>query len=133
MRYAISYVSTANIDLKDQEVIDIMNETMVFNRNHDITGILLYNEKNFFQLLEGEKHTIIDLYNRIVEDNRHHDIIKFLELEVFHPSSNGYLSDFITDTKRCDETQLKYYLHYIEVLNPKSQKAMKRVMELMMV
>lgn len=133
MRYAISYLSTANIKLQDQEVTDIMNETMVFNRDHDITGILLYNEQNFFQLLEGEKQIIIDLYNRIAEDHRHHDIIKFLDMEVFHPPYDGYLSDFITDHTRCDETKLKYYLHYIEVLNPKSQKAIKRVLELMMV
>lgn len=133
MRYAISYVSTAKKELPDQEVNRIMNETLKFNRDHDITGILLYNEMNFFQLLEGKKQTIVDLYNRILMDPRHHDIIKFLEIEVFDPPFDGYLAEFLTDTKKCDETKLNYYLHYIEVLNPESERAIKRVMELMMV
>lgn len=133
MRYAISYVSTANKDLIDLEVSNIMEGTMKFNRNHDITGILLYNEKNFFQLLEGEKQTVLDLYKIISEDSRHHDIIKFLEKPVFNPSFDGYLTEFITDIKRCDESTLEKYLHYLEVLSPEAQKSMKRVLEVMMV
>lgn len=133
MRYAISYVSTAKTDLLDSEVISIMKGTMEFNRTHDITGILLYNENNFFQLIEGEKQTIIDLYKIIEEDLRHHDIIKFLEKPVFHPAFDGYLTEFITDIKKCDESTLEKYLHYIEVLIPGSQESIKKVMELMMV
>lgn len=133
MRYAISYVSTAHLDLVDQEINDIMNQTEKFNKSSDITGILLYNERNFFQLIEGEKETINDLYNKITEDPRHHDIIKFLEKPVSRVPFDGYMTDFITDTKKFDEAKLKNYLHYIEVLNPESQQALKRVMELMMV
>ncbi len=133
MRYAISYVSTANMDLIDQEVTNMMKGTMKFNGNHDITGILLYNDKSFFQLIEGEKETIVDLYKIIEKDSRHHDIIKFLEKPVFHPAFDGYLTEFITDINKCDESTLEKYLHYIEVLNPGSQKSLKRVMELMMV
>lgn len=53
MRYAISYVSTANIDFQDQEIADMMIKTSQFNFEEKITGILLYNERNFFQLIEG--------------------------------------------------------------------------------
>ena len=133
MRHAISYVSTANLDLSDQAINDIMNRTDKFNKSQEITGILLYNERSFFQLLEGEKKTIEDLFERITQDPRHHDIIKFLEKPVSRVPFDGYMTDFITDAKRFDETKLKNYLHYIEVLNPESQKAVKRVMELMMV
>lgn len=133
MRYAISYVSTAHLELEDHEINMIMTQTQQFNKNHDITGILLYNEGSFFQLLEGEKKTIDDLYYKITDDFRHHDIIKFLEKPVSRLPFDGYMTDFITDTKRLDEAKLKNYLHYIEVLNPESQKALKRVMELMMV
>lgn len=133
MRYAISYVSTAHADLQEQTVIDIMNQADIFNKSQGITGILLYNERSFFQLLEGEKKTIEELYEKITDDYRHHDIIKFLEKPVSRLPFDGYMTDFITDTKKFDETKLKNYLHYIEVLSPESQKAIKRVMELMMV
>lgn len=133
MRYAISYVSTAHKDLREEGVINIMKETDVNNKSRNITGILLFNERNFFQLLEGEKKIIQDLYLKISEDTRHHDIIQFLEIPVTRPSFDGYMTDFITDDKKYDRSKLEHYLHYIEVLNPESRKAVKRVMELMMV
>jgi hypothetical protein len=132
MRYAISYVSTANIDFQDQEIEDMMIKTNQFNSDEKITGILLYNERNFFQLIEGEKKAIQNLYEKIRQDSRHKDIIKILEKPVFEPSFDGYLTDFITDTKKYNESQLKHYLHYIEVLDPKSEKGVKRVIEVMM-
>lgn len=133
MRYAISYVSTAQIDLQEKGVKEIMNETNDFNKRQNISGILLYNDRNFFQLLEGEKETIQELYEKIKRDPRHLDIIKFLETPVSKSPFDGYLTEFITDIKKCEESELKKYLHYIEVLNPESQKAVRRVMELMMV
>lgn len=133
MRYAISYVSTANLDLQEQGVNDIMKKANEFNKREEITGILLYNERSFFQLIEGEKKTIQDLYERITQDSRHQDIIKFLEQPVSRPSFDGYMTDFITDNNKFDQSQLKEYLHYIEVLRPESQQALKRVIELMMV
>lgn len=133
MRYAISYVSTANIELQQQGVKDIMNETNIYNKGQEITGILLYNERSFFQLIEGEKEIIQPLYDKIIKDSRHKDIIKFLEKPVFRPAFDGYLTDFITDSNKFDQALLKDYLHYIEVLEPESQKSLKRVIELMMV
>lgn len=133
MRYAISYVSTAHIDLHEQAVDDLMIKTNEYNNGQNITGILLYNERSFFQLIEGEKKTIQHLYEKIAQDSRHQDLIKFLEKPVHRPSFDGYSTDFITDTNKYDQSQLKEYLHYIEVLNPESQKAIKRVIELMMV
>lgn len=133
MRYAISYLSTAHIDLQEQEVDDIMKESNRFNKSQDITGILLYNERNFFQFIEGNKQTVEDLYEKISEDPRHHSIIKFLEKPVYKPPFDGYMTDFITDSRKHDEAKLKEYLNYIEVLSPESQKALKKVIELMMV
>lgn len=110
-----------------------MNETNFYNKGHEVTGILLYNERSFFQLIEGEKEIIQPLYDKIIKDSRHKDIIKFLEKPVSRPAFDGYLTDFITDSNKFDQNLLKNYLHYIEVLDPESQKSLKRVIELMMV
>ena len=133
MRYAISYVSTAHIDLNEQGVNQIFNKSNDYNKSKEITGILLYNQRSFFQLIEGEKKVIENLYEKITEDSRHQEIIKFLEKPIHRPSFDGYMTDCITDAKRFDQVKLKEYLHYIEVLKPASQKAVKRVIELMMV
>lgn len=133
MRYAISYISTARTDLREQGVNDIMNETKKYNANQEITGILLYNERSFFQLIEGEKKIVQNLYEKILLDSRHHNVIKFLEKDVFRPAHDGYLTDFITDSNKYDQSQLEKYFNYIEVLDPESQKSIKKVIELMMV
>lgn len=133
MRYAISYVSTAHMDLNEQGVNDIFKKSNEYNEAQEITGILLYNERSFFQLIEGEKKVIENLYEKITEDSRHQEIIQFLKKPIHRPSFDGYLTDFITDAEKFDQVKLKEYLHYIEVLKPASQKAVKRVIELMMV
>lgn len=132
MRYAISYVSTAHKDLQEHEIDDIMVETSKQNNDKNITGILLYNERNFFQLLEGEKETVESLYEKIKQDHRHKDIIQILEKPVYKSAFDGYLTDFVTDTRKFNESQLRHYLHYIEVLDPKSQEGVKRIIEVMM-
>ena len=48
MRYAIAYVSTAHIDLQEEELERIMVKANEYNNANEITGILLYNERNFF-------------------------------------------------------------------------------------
>lgn len=133
MRYAISYISTAHKDLQEQGVNDIMTETKNYNGDLEISGILLYNERSFFQLLEGEKEVVQRLYEKILKDSRHHNLIKFLEKEVSRPPYDGYLTGFITDRNKNDPSLLEKYLHYIEVLDPETQKSIKKVIELMMV
>lgn len=132
MRYAISYVSTASKDLQEQKIDDIMVQSGKHNNDRRLTGILFYNERNFFQLLEGEKEIVENLYEKIKQDHRHKDIIQILEKPVYKSAFDGYLTDFVTDTKKYNESQLKHYLHYIEVLDPKSQEGVKRIIELMM-
>jgi len=77
MRYAISYVSSARNDLPVQDVKNILDQTNKFNKLQGITGILLYNDKNFFQLIEGEKQIVLDLYERISSDPRHQNYTIF--------------------------------------------------------
>jgi len=55
MRYAISYVSTATKDLKQNEIEKILYSSEKQNNIDNITGLLLFSEGNFFQVIEGKK------------------------------------------------------------------------------
>lgn len=129
MRYVISYVSTANPDLPKEEVKHLLKKTKEYNNNQDITGILLYSESNFFQLIEGEKEKIIDLFSNIEKDPRHNNIIKFIEKPVYRPAYDGYFCELVKESTKYDQAELERYLNYIEVLDPQAQKAVKRVIE----
>lgn len=129
MRYAISYVSTANHDLSEDEVAKLFEQVNDFNNSNDITGVLLYAETNFFQLLEGEENAIKTVYSRIEKDSRHNNIIKFVEKPVDIPAFDGYISRFVTATSKLDSSNLKTYIHHVEVLDPGARKSVERVLQ----
>lgn len=128
MRKAISYVSTANINLNEKEISNLFEQVNDFNNNNDITGVLLYSETNFFQLMEGEEQEINSLYSRIEKDTRHNNIIKFIDNSAVKHEITGYMSDFVTATTRLDHSNLEKYLRYIEVLDESSRIAIERVL-----
>ena len=64
------YISTAP-SLSREEVESILQTSARNNPEKGITGLLLYNGRNFLQLLEGEEAELISLMVRITHDPRH--------------------------------------------------------------
>lgn len=133
MRYAISYVSTASTGNKAPDILDLLIKSTKHNNDFDITGVLLSSDTNFFQLIEGEEEAVKILYAHIEKDTRHHNLIKFVDQAVFHPAYDGFIYGVITDKTKYNGSKLKSYLHSIEVLDPVSQQAVKRVIEAILV
>jgi hypothetical protein len=95
MLYYLIYASTATTLMKTEELIKILNESRVWNNNHQITGMLLYVAGNFLgsvlphtgrqqqgrfiQILEGDRTEVEGVYSRILKDNRHRDLIVLQE------------------------------------------------------
>jgi len=133
MRYAISYISTAETALTSIDVKELLNKVELDNNSKDITGILLSSDTNFFQLIEGEEEVIKELYTHIQKDTRHNNLIKFIDQPVTINAYDGFLSQVVTDQTRHNGNNLINYLHYIEVLDAKSRIAVKRVIEALIV
>ncbi|MDB5120404.1 MAG: hypothetical protein JWN56_1622 [Sphingobacteriales bacterium] len=73
--YHIVYVSSATeLFTKDElkALVDICNKN---NKSLNISGMLLYNEGNFIQLIEGEEETVSKLLHKIEMDSRHRGIL----------------------------------------------------------
>ena len=64
------YISTAP-SLSREEVDAILASSQRNNAVRDVTGLLLYNGRNFLQLLEGEESELVSLMVRISHDPRH--------------------------------------------------------------
>ena len=133
MRYAISYVSTAAEKLNDTDISDILEKAEENNNRQDITGLLLYSEGNFFQIIEGEKDKVISLFEKIKEDDRHKDVIKLFGKPIHKDSFDGYKSDFISEDARYNISRLKNYQHYIEILDKPTQKAVSNILKAFLV
>jgi hypothetical protein len=79
--YVWVYKSREVAPLSEDDIASILNVSRLYNRDHDITGILLYNEGRFTQVIEGDRDDIIALKTRISLDSRHTDIITIYEGE----------------------------------------------------
>ena len=64
------YISTAP-NLTREEVDTILASSARNNPERGITGLLLYNGRNFLQLLEGEESALVALMTLIAHDPRH--------------------------------------------------------------
>ncbi len=72
--YHLAYVSEANPLPTNKDLLAILNTARRFNAAMGITGMLLFKEGVFVQVLEGVKQQVLDLYNRIEADKRHHSL-----------------------------------------------------------
>jgi len=83
------YISTAP-NLSRDEVASILGASARNNPERGITGLLLYNGRNFLQLLEGEESALVALMVRIGNDPRHTGI-SILERKVIeHRACPGW-------------------------------------------
>lgn len=96
MPYRLIYSSEAAPDLVPAELEGMLEESRIRNKAHGITGVLVFVEGAFLQVLEGEKNDVLDLMSRIDRDHRHRGVKVFYEQEVderaFESWSMAYLS-----------------------------------------
>ncbi len=72
------YVSSASRSFKDSDIQDILRYARESNEKNGITGLLLFKDGNFMQVLEGDAQVIDDLHHKISNDPRHTGIITLL-------------------------------------------------------
>ena len=75
----LSYTSIASHLMSHEELINLLSQARANNSQRNITGMLLYMEGCFFQVLEGERDVLDALYLKIAKDKRHHHVMKLIE------------------------------------------------------
>lgn len=68
----IIYVSAAIVPFSDRELAVLLEQSRVRNAATGLTGMLVYDQGSFLQVLEGSPAGIADLLARIERDRRHH-------------------------------------------------------------
>ena len=72
--YELTYKSTMSDGLQLSDIEDIIEEAESRNQEYNITGCLVCQNNNFFQLLEGPKSNVLLVYEKIKKDPRHYDL-----------------------------------------------------------
>jgi hypothetical protein len=94
------YISYAEHPFTDLELVELLQKARENNKRQQITGILLYAQQRFIQVLEGEEEEVRDLFERIAGDPRHRKVTVVLEGQhtqrMFSKWSMGFksLTDF---------------------------------------
>jgi hypothetical protein len=73
------YLSQATVPFDESQLAYLLAKAREFNTRHRLTGILLYGNDQFFQVLEGEAATVHGLYDRICQDPRHRNVTTYAD------------------------------------------------------
>lgn len=79
---SVVYVSSAAALLSDEELLTLLSQARRNNAQRSITGMLLYEEGNFMQAIEGPEAAVRETLQKIRVDPRHRGIQKLLEQRI---------------------------------------------------
>lgn len=102
----IVYYSTALRLFSDAELLAILEPARANNSKASVTGMLLYVDGNFVQVLEGPDRTLDKLFAKIAMDPRHYDVLKAFDMPIrtrsFSDWTMGFRKFARTDTDGID-------------------------------
>jgi hypothetical protein len=79
---SLMYASSATEPLSETALDALLARSRSNNALRDLTGMLLYKDGQFMQVLEGDEETVRDTYAAIARDPRHEDVRVLLDTEI---------------------------------------------------
>lgn len=74
--YYLIYSSKAAPGLTEDDLHHIITASQRNNESNDLTGLLVFHNGSFIQMLEGDEDAVQETFDRIVEDERHTAVYK---------------------------------------------------------
>lgn len=96
------YCSTATRSMSNEDLLALLGEARTRNDELGVTGMLLYENGGFFQVIEGEAAVIDRLYAMIDADERHHDLVKIIH----EPIARRVFADWTMGFSRLNPSQV---------------------------
>ena len=76
--HSLIYSSLADDGISKENIEELLLNARHNNARHNITGLLLYHDGAFLQVLEGDRRTISNLFERkLMRDSRHKSVTLF--------------------------------------------------------
>ena len=79
---SLLYVSSATQLFSEEDIKALLQKSRDNNARLGLTGLLLYKDGNFMQVLEGPDDVVTRLYAKIHTDPRHHGILQLVRQQV---------------------------------------------------
>lgn len=88
------YVSSAAKSVSYSDIQDILRQSREANEKKGITGLLLFKDGNFMQVLEGDADLVDELHQKISNDPRHGGIITLFREPILKRSFSDWKMGF---------------------------------------
>ncbi len=92
--------------MSDEELEELLAIARTKNAGKGVTGLLLYAEGNFLQILEGERVQVEALYAHIAGDPRHYGVVRLMRREVARRS----FSDWRMGYRKINRSELEAHV-----------------------
>lgn len=114
MLHRLVYASRANLPMQQHDLLKILDSARAHNVRTAITGMLVYANGDFLQVLEGEQIDIEALYARICADARHRNCRVLSDSEI----QERIFSDWSMGFREIDKSDLTQIAGFIDFFNP---------------
>ena len=111
--FSLTYVSSAVRPFSSSQLVELLNTSRRNNTDAGLTGMLLYKDGNFMQVLEGPEETVRRVHGKILRDPRHCGMIVLLEHEI----ANRQFGDWSMGFRNLDDPQLTGTPGFSEFMN----------------
>lgn len=74
MLFHLVYVSKAAEPMREDELAALLEQSRERNARNGITGMLLFKDRRFIQLLEGQEEDVQKIFESIRRDERHYAV-----------------------------------------------------------
>ena len=90
----LGYISRSQELMSDDQLDELLEQARSDNRSRSITGMLLYSDGSFFQVIEGLANDVEEIFKIISADSRHSNIRILFKEDIpnrnFHDWSMGF-------------------------------------------
>ncbi|NBV23906.1 MAG: BLUF domain-containing protein [Proteobacteria bacterium] len=89
------YVSAATAAFSQADLRELLTKARPTNSKLHISGLLLYHNRSFFQILEGPEEPVLSLYARIGKDKRHQNVLLLSKRKVEERNFEAWSMGFV--------------------------------------
>ncbi len=89
------YISASTVEFTTQDLTNLLTKAREKNAKVDVSGMLIYHEGSFFQVLEGPEEEVYRVYDLISDDQRHSEVRLLLKSTVEKRSFQNWSMGFV--------------------------------------
>ena len=114
MLKTICYISDSVHDKSMKILEDLYLKARTNNSKNNITGILIYIDRSFLQVLEGEEKIVNETFKKISIDARHKNIFNIIDSPIEQRIFEDYNFGFTTINDKKELNNLFEYLNWLK-------------------